>query len=294
MKLVERIAEWIWKGQEEKRRRSDLKELARELLEKEKAGDATGRGTDTQHATTKAVQNVREHLEHIAGEQGTVARRLVEKLKPDITDEHLSLGGGTVLAARWKHRESYDVDLFCQPEVFARLDPETRQRIEERIKQSPGSEKDATWCEDLGVYTEIDGIEATVLPRAGVMPERRSTMLEGTGVRLQATEEILYGKIVNRMYEGGEIALRDAYDIACAYLQDRGALERAVKRIDERSVNDVIATLSNLPHGWTREMQQPLVGAKYEWGEEELSTRAIAALMWANEERREVEQGLDR
>ena len=220
-----------------------------------------------------------------------MARQLTVRLKPDIAEEHLSFGGGTVLAARWKHRESYDVDLFCQPDVFARLDPEARQRIEERIRQIPGSEKDATWCEDLGVYTEIDGVEATVLPRPGVMPERRSSVLEGTGVTLQATEEILYAKIVNRMYEGGEIALRDAYDIACAHLEDRMALERAVRHVDEEVVNDVIATMSNLPQGWAREMQQPLAGAKYEWGEEELGARAIAALMAANESRSEVMPG---
>ena len=293
MKFAERIAKWLWRRREEEHLRPDLRELAREFLRNERADEARGGGTHARQAATRAVRTFRDHQEHIPGAQGAVARQLTVRLKPDIAEEHLSFGGGTVLAARWKHRESYDVDLFCQPDVFARLDPEARQRIEARIRQIPGSEKDATWCEDLGVYTEIDGIEATMLPRPGVMPERRSTVLEGTGVTLQATEEILYAKIVNRMYEGGEIALRDAYDIACAHLEDRKALERAVRHIDEEIVNDVIATVSNLPQGWTREMQQPLAGAKYDWDEEELGTRTIAALMAANERGSEVVQGRD-
>ena len=35
-----------------------------------------------------------------------------EALDPE---QHLSFGGGTVLAARWQHRTSLDVDLFCDP-----------------------------------------------------------------------------------------------------------------------------------------------------------------------------------
>ena len=48
---------------------------------------------------------------------------MFEKLTAFIAPQHLSLGGGTVLAARWSHQVSVDVDLFCEPTTYGRLSP---------------------------------------------------------------------------------------------------------------------------------------------------------------------------
>ena len=53
--------------------------------------------------------------ETIPGRPGAVAARMFEALSAFIAPERLSFGGGTVLAARWSHRRSLDVDLFCDP-----------------------------------------------------------------------------------------------------------------------------------------------------------------------------------
>ena len=108
-------------------------------------------------------------------------------------------------------------------------------------------------------------------------------MLAGTALRLQTSEEILYAKIVHRMYGAGEITVRDAYDVACARVEDPEALNRAVGQIDEDIVRDVIATISNLPKGWTQDGQTPILGARYEWNGEELTARTVAALKDAGE-----------
>ena len=63
------------------------------------------------------------------------------------------------------------------------------------------------------------------------MGSERATKLRGTKLRLQSSEEILYRKIVGRMYEAGEIAVRDTYDVACALREDPGALQAAVGHI---------------------------------------------------------------
>ena len=72
-------------------------------------------------------------------------------------------------------------------------------------------------------------------------------------------------------------------------MHDPQALGRAVKRIDKEIVRDVIATISNLPKGWTEDGQKPLLDTKYEWKEEELTARAVAALTDASG-REEVQQ----
>ena len=107
--------------------------------------------------------------ERIPGPHGAVATALFRELSRFIPEQHLSFGGGTVLAARWQHRDSLDVDLFCEPSTYARLTPATRSQIEEAMHGIAGCATERTWCEDIATYTEIEGIEATVLPRTIVI-----------------------------------------------------------------------------------------------------------------------------
>ena len=232
----------------------------------------------TQEVNAKTMARHERTVEDIPAPQGIVAQRIFEMLARVVAPEHLSLGGGTVLAARWGHRKSLDVDLFCQPDVYAELGPKSRAEIEALIKQIPGCEQEATWCEDIATYAEIDGIEATVLPRPAAMGSKRATMLRGTKLRLQSSEEILYRKIVGRMYEAGEITVRDTYDVACALREDPGALQAAVGHIDEEILEDVIITIENLPNGWSGDDPKPLIDAKYKWTEDELSSETRRAL----------------
>ena len=64
--------------------------------------------------------------EHIPAPQCDVAAALFEAVTTVIGGRHLSFGGGTVLAARWNHRQSIDVELFCEPTVYGRLTPRER------------------------------------------------------------------------------------------------------------------------------------------------------------------------
>ena len=57
----------------------------------------------------------RPQPEAVPDPQGSVARRLFRVLAGEVDPAALSFGGGTVLAARWQHRTSFDVDLFCRP-----------------------------------------------------------------------------------------------------------------------------------------------------------------------------------
>ena len=216
--------------------------------------------------------------ETIPGIQSDVAAQMFEKLTSFIAPEHLSFGGGTVLAARWNHRRSLDVDLFCEPTTYGRLSPAQRARIEKAINEIAGCVPSQTWCEDIATYTEISGIEATVLPGIIVIEPSNPTTLDGTWLALQSTAQILYAKIAWRMYEGGEIAVRDAYDLACARKHDPRALTQARSHISPRVLEMVAEIIRQLPAGWSGESENPLIEPRYAWTETELQEAALAAL----------------
>ena len=216
--------------------------------------------------------------ETIPGIQSDVAAQMFEKLTSFIAPEHLSFGGGTVLAARWNHRRSLDVDLFCEPTTYGRLSPAQRARIEKAINEIAGCVPSQTWCEDIATYTEISGTEATVLPGIIVIEPSNPTTLDGTWLALQSTAQILYAKIAWRMYEGGEIAVRDAYDLACARKHDPRALTQARSHISPRVLEMVAEIIRQLPAGWSGESEKPLIEPRYAWTETELQEAALAAL----------------
>ena len=225
-----------------------------------------------------AVAALKDLSECISPTQHRVAHAFAAALGQIIDPSHLTLGGGTVLAARWGHRESYDVDLFCRPEPYGQLGRHGREQIETSVKNIPGCDQQATWCEDIATYTEINGIEATVLPRGQAFETQHSTMLRGTRLRMQSTAEILYLKIMRRMYEAEEISVRDVYDVGCATLHDPRALDQALNHMHPDIVEDVRTTIGNLPKGWSNDDDKPLKAARYAWSEQELQERAREAL----------------
>ena len=122
----------------------------------------------------------RPQPEAVPDPQGSVARQLFRVLAGEVDPAALSFGDGTVLAARWEHRTSFDVDLFCRPETYEALDAAAHARIERAVGNIPGCDRERTWCEPLALYAEINGIQATVLPRSTGPTHGRRSELTGT------------------------------------------------------------------------------------------------------------------
>ena len=61
-----------------------------------------------------------------------------------LEDDDWHLGGGTALAADWKHRTSTDIDILIAPGLsMTGLGPEAIGRIERRIEEQGGRRLDA-------------------------------------------------------------------------------------------------------------------------------------------------------
>ena len=104
------------------------------------------------------------------------------------------------------------------------------------------------------------------------------TTLQGTALALQSSAQILYAKIAWRMYESGEIAARDSYDLACALRHDPHALGQACAHVSPRVLATVSEIIRQLPGGWSAESEKPLIEPRYAWSEAELRQQALAAL----------------
>ena len=69
----------------------------------------------------------------ISGNPGIVLRRLAPALLSWLGGEGRVLGGGTVLAARWQHRVSTDIDLFTDHELYRERIGNRRDEVAHRL-----------------------------------------------------------------------------------------------------------------------------------------------------------------
>ena len=220
----------------------------------------------------------RRRQERVPPPHGDVARALAAALAHELPMDALSFGEGTVLAARWQHRKSFDVDLFCDPQAFAAVDAAGHQRIERRLAAIVGCDAARSWSDPVAVYTEIHGIEATVFPRTSGPAGDSRTELAGSALRLQGSDEILYGKILHRLVEAQTVEVCDVYDIASARMHDPDALRRVGDRLGPGLTGMAAALLSALPAGWTRRSDKPLVEPAHAWDEDTMVAAARGGL----------------
>ena len=138
------------------------------------------------------------------------------------------LGGGTVLASMWRHRESNDIDVFWPRGRWS--DAELRERVERwtaSLDEAPcrcdvgGGVAKVAWTDG-----DVDFIETDML-------EHRSgrSRIARANVSVAGADEILAGKVHGR----GLMAYRDIYDAAVCVLKAPRAWERAVELCVRRS-----------------------------------------------------------
>ena len=197
-----------------------------------------------------------------------------------IEPDRLTIGGGTVLAARWGHRRSTDIDFFCESAAYAELDERRRKELEEALRTVPGIETETLWCDPIATWCTVRGTEVTILPRPRVRPlaEQGDSYLDSTRIALQANAEVLYGKIVRRMLQAEEVHVRDVYDVVYAAEHDRASLDAAKEFIGRETLENVAVLFEGLPPGWTRDQEKRLLDPKIELGEDELEVKLLEAL----------------
>ena len=141
-----------------------------------------------------------------------------------------AVGGGTILAARWRHRQSFDIDISVTRTIpgggtRAVVDDLAGALVKSGMTLKPEEVEGLLQLEapEPNAYGGEAGIDIWTRaeePARGTIIER----LDGEPVPTLTSADILAGKLRR---EGAQLA-RDAYDIAHGYAADPAAVESAV------------------------------------------------------------------
>ena len=136
------------------------------------------------------------------------------------------IGGGTILAARWRHRESRDIDLLVHPRTETRfLQPATAPELHRRL-EATGARKISfgRFSQILFAESKIEMLAAEPQPRIG----HRRALVDGKEATTLTSSQILTGKFANRSLNP---PVRDLYDFAVAGTSAPQALMVAVNAL---------------------------------------------------------------
>ena len=142
-----------------------------------------------------------------------------------------AIGGGTVLAARWHHRLSTDIDLFAEEDALSdALNSNTWVEISEALTQQ------ATMRTISELVLSPNGFSCKLPsgpisfysnPHLTPMPISREQE-DSTGVHAEHTTEILFKKLRGRMVNASRYLARDLYDLVVCYGVDKESLDAAM------------------------------------------------------------------
>ena len=142
-----------------------------------------------------------------------------------------AIGGGSILAARWKHRHSYDIDLLVAPDapigMLARAN-NPAARFEPRLR-AIGGEPRFYPDEKLWIVEFDDGKrKLDVLARAPLLEKgQQDHTIDGRLENTLSNAQILRGKLER----ADEPLARDVFDIIKASRKDPEGLEAAVNAV---------------------------------------------------------------
>lgn len=156
-------------------------------------------------------------------------RQFARALDGIVPLDALVLGGGTVLAGRWRHRVSTDLDLFVEQRTFA-------ARIYRQAHLLWPRASELFDGVDLGRehfgarWRGIDITLSTAWCSALLDVQERSDETLA-GIALETNAAILVRKMQGRMYGVGMFTERGVYDLAVSAKHDPAALRAALSAL---------------------------------------------------------------
>lgn len=165
----------------------------------------------------------------------------MDLIGPLFRDSGLRLGGGTILAARWNHRRSTDIDLFtdANPAGEFRKRDSTGFREYCQILRSLADKERVNelkifghGCSFRGPFGPVSLHASRRFTRNVVAQDEESS----TGLPTESTREILFKKLYGRVIRFVSYLGRDMYDFIVAYMLDPKSLNQALNKLQELNV----------------------------------------------------------
>ena len=213
-----------------------------------------------------------------------VCQRITPTLQNYFPDSSLRMGGGGVLQARWRHRESTDIDLFSDPNTFHRVVVKNGQQLEQDLFSVDGIDHGRSWIVLTSIYIEIDGVEVSILPVVPLKPLSHRFVVPGTYIETDYTSSILAQKLVFRLGSSFGIELRDLFDLDHAQKHTWADFLSTMELVSTRNANSICAMLSIVDPRILAQSAKPLLGVAHDVDEQELLANMISAIQKAQME----------
>ena len=187
-----------------------------------------------------------------------------------------SIGGGTILAARWKHRESTDLDfkLPDRAKLYRYATDTADGRRLDRMMAARGYRRKREGKSQIVFEHEASGMridlfEQNLAPRTG--RARVEAPKWGT-IEVLDNDEILTGKVHGRLHRA---PVRDLLDFAVAAREDPEAWERAVNTAADGVAKMAIEEWNKTREELRRQAEEELIGVTPQY-------RTLAHECWAH------------
>ena len=188
------------------------------------------------------------------------------------------LGGGTVLAARYRHRKSTDLDIFLSLITSERIDRKHGERVWiNHLKEWLGDEPEQT-IGAMTVIGMIGNVPFSVCPASGVLETGIPQEIYGHIIAGQTTHEILEGKILGRIIdENTPNTIRDLYDITVAARLEPEAMASVLTKLAKWpiQVERAMMSLNDTPNDLHETDPKPIIEARYDLELPNLAQRLI-------------------
>ena len=223
----------------------------------------------------------------------------IHRYMGDPTGSDLRMGGGSVLAARWRHRVSTDVDLFVGLWTFANMEREiVREDPETLIRMGRLGQFIPSWIEGSVLRWTSEEGRIEIVRSERVTRERDTERIEGSVVQAEASAEILARKLLGR---GERVLMRDVYDLAVGIELDEQAVDVAMDaciRWNPGKMTAMMDMLREVGRGWAVHENGPgVIDPKYPGmviRGPEVVRKKLAERIQVRRRQRPVGGGLDR
>lgn len=162
----------------------------------------------------------------------------MDLIGPLFRDSGLRIGGGTILAARWNHRRSTDIDLFTDANAAGEFRKKDNAAFREfcddlcsQVDTGTVSELKILnhGCSFVGPFGPVS-LHASRRFTRSVLSQREE---HSTGLPTESTREILFKKLYGKVIRSVGYTERDSYDFFVAYMVDPKSLNQALNKLQE-------------------------------------------------------------
>ncbi len=180
----------------------------------------------------------------------------LESLSPALPAPDWTMGGGTVLMFRYRHRLSHDVDIFLtDAQYLTALSP----RLNDAVADLTERYREDSQHVKL-IFPELGEVDFVVAPRLIPMSTEKK-VIHGRSVNVDRPEEIVAKKC---FYRACGFTARDVFDLAVFLHKDLSRAKESLPILTARAeeISHRIEYYKKNPHMWEQEigLVQPFPG----------------------------------